>query len=403
MFWHPNSLERCVTSTRHLLTGLCVCLGLGCASKERVAAPSEVRSDSVDVTRVDVVGGKLRDDFPQTAHAIVRDEDGTPYVFTASTPQWIRGYEDSLLFVLDVEGARVLEFSKNGDLVRAIGRRGRGPGELTSPVTLLLYGDTLAVFDSGRRIVHRWGALGRDPLGQIGLEGPSPPFNPVAARGSSLLYVRESATSNGPEMQLRWSESDTAMFHRRIAPAIAANLPCGSGLPPIRLTRVFAPRTYVATAGPVIVVSAGTAAYEFWVFGSPLGHLRVRREVSLRRPSAAEVRERVGRGTRLSLPATGTSCGLGPQEIIDLAGVADTLPAIHGLSVTPDGFIWISRTTQPGGEPGAIDEFDARGSYVQTWSNALLPLASLGARRYVVASRDDSSGGIVLSVVDVPR
>ena len=47
------------------------------------------------------------------------------------------------IFVADGFSARVLEFSPDGHFVRAFGRKGRGPGELELPFSLVLLGDTL--------------------------------------------------------------------------------------------------------------------------------------------------------------------------------------------------------------------------------------------------------------------
>lgn len=56
------------------------------------------------------------------------------------------------LFVADAAAKRVLHFSPSGVLIRAIGRRGAGPGELQSAGTLALLGDTvLLVKDVAQR------------------------------------------------------------------------------------------------------------------------------------------------------------------------------------------------------------------------------------------------------------
>ena len=47
------------------------------------------------------------------------------------------------IFVGDGFSARVLEFSPDGRFVRAFGRKGRGPGELELPFSLVLLGDSL--------------------------------------------------------------------------------------------------------------------------------------------------------------------------------------------------------------------------------------------------------------------
>lgn len=57
-------------------------------------------------------------------------------------------------FVVDGAEARVLQISARGQVVRVLGRRGRGPGELQTPGTAAISGDSiLAVMDNGQRRV----------------------------------------------------------------------------------------------------------------------------------------------------------------------------------------------------------------------------------------------------------
>lgn len=57
-------------------------------------------------------------------------------------------------FVVDVGEARVLQIAPSGQIVRVFGRRGRGPGELVTPSSVAVGGDSvLAVMDNGQRRV----------------------------------------------------------------------------------------------------------------------------------------------------------------------------------------------------------------------------------------------------------
>ena len=56
------------------------------------------------------------------------------------------------LAVLDVGGSRVVVFDRNGNYVRQIGRKGRGPGELLNPVDMAVGpGGNVYVLDGGNR------------------------------------------------------------------------------------------------------------------------------------------------------------------------------------------------------------------------------------------------------------
>lgn len=57
-------------------------------------------------------------------------------------------------FVVDVGEARVLQVAPSGQIVRMFGRRGRGPGELETPSSAAIGGDSvLGVMDNGQRRV----------------------------------------------------------------------------------------------------------------------------------------------------------------------------------------------------------------------------------------------------------
>jgi hypothetical protein len=57
-------------------------------------------------------------------------------------------------FVVDIGEARVLQIAPSGQIVRIFGRRGRGPGELETPSSAAVGGDSiLGVMDNGQRRV----------------------------------------------------------------------------------------------------------------------------------------------------------------------------------------------------------------------------------------------------------
>jgi len=58
---------------------------------------------------------------------------------------------DRSMYVLDAGNHEIVVFDSLGAPVRTIGREGEGPGEFTSPRSMWMSGDTLAVADSGNR------------------------------------------------------------------------------------------------------------------------------------------------------------------------------------------------------------------------------------------------------------
>lgn len=128
---------------------------------------------------------------------------------------------------------RVLAFSRDGELLGAVGREGQGPGEFGSPRRVGLTGDTLWIADSGhdrvvlfdRSELSFLGSLappasvgtelgGRMPLGlsrdgaPLYLTYRNEPRGPETVRGIDARYVRlTNGGSSGPSV-------DTILHHR---------------------------------------------------------------------------------------------------------------------------------------------------------------------------------------------
>jgi DNA-binding beta-propeller fold protein YncE len=70
--------------------------------------------------------------------------------------------EKSLIYVVDAGSARVLVFDLEGKFVRAVGRKGQGPGEFTRPTgACVLPGGGLGVADPGANRIQVFDAAGR--------------------------------------------------------------------------------------------------------------------------------------------------------------------------------------------------------------------------------------------------
>lgn len=78
-------------------------------------------------------------------------------------------------FVADAREAHIVELSPSGTVLRRIGRRGSGPGELNVPGSLAISGDTLlSVMDLGQRRVSHWDLRTGEARGSFVLPGWMP-------------------------------------------------------------------------------------------------------------------------------------------------------------------------------------------------------------------------------------
>jgi hypothetical protein len=76
---------------------------------------------------------------------------------------------DGIIYVLDDADKRIRAFSVEGRLLRSFGRSGRGPGEFTLPVRMMVDSSSISVLDRGNGVVRY--SLGGRYLGQSRVGG----------------------------------------------------------------------------------------------------------------------------------------------------------------------------------------------------------------------------------------
>lgn len=294
--------------------------------------------------------------------------------------------DGSRILVLDGDAARVAVLDSAGTLLRRLGRRGAGPGELRTPERVEAeQGGGLAVFERRPAVVHRWTAdgsyagrsrpLARDtiadsstaptassaaaarPLADWGPGLPEgrtvrlvslAPSDPSAGR--SAIHLADSTGRLGPAL-VTWSREGT----------------------PSRLPEVFgARRSWDAGVGPGgegrIVVARGDR-YRIDVHDAR-GRLRftIRRDVEPL-PVDDALRDRalarfVEEATRAGAPPSVA------RRLRDRVPVAESLPVIGAVwHSPPDGRLWVG-IPGPGREgesPSAVigyDVYTATGTYL---------------------------------------
>ena len=76
------------------------------------------------------------------------DEDG----YTAICD--LELYEDKIIMVENFTGNRLLKFTKNGDLVKSMGKRGKEPGEFSNPIEMSIWENEIAVKDDAGLTIY---------------------------------------------------------------------------------------------------------------------------------------------------------------------------------------------------------------------------------------------------------
>jgi hypothetical protein len=141
-------------------------------------------------------------------------EDGEDWELFAGVRSVAFDAKDNL-YILDANNHRVLVFDANGRFVRKISKKGEGPGELMSPVSMTIAPDgNIVISDLGRRTLSIFkpdGSFvknvpfpeGHMPgLGDVNVATPlqAHPRAGVIARSSPLMMIRPGANGGPPPL-----------------------------------------------------------------------------------------------------------------------------------------------------------------------------------------------------------
>lgn len=375
------------------LTVIVVTCAAACAMPEATPHQALARSDSGGIELVSSAGGEVVSRFPAAADSFLMELDGTPRIFSGSSRQWVRVSPHGDVFVIASDLRAILRFDAAGHPVSQIGKRGNGPGEMMLPLTLMLRGDTVAVVDATKRALLRWSSYGDSLLGQLSWPENQKLGTVLALAGENVLSVGEMSERRQAWGTVGWTGRPHPLIAFAMPPIVLINLPCDSR--PTERAAILSPRLHISTLDETAVV-AGTERYELWVSDRNRLVRSIRREIESRPPTKSEVSLAAGRGYRLTM--NGRKCSVSATELIERVGVASVFPAIHGLSLTADGSIWVLRTFSRE-TAGTVDQFSLGGTYLRTWHNASLPLGSLPDGRLLVPREDEESGGTLIELV----
>lgn len=290
------------------------------------------------------------------------------------------------LYVLDRAGSRVVVFDGSGTFLRSMGRAGGGPGELGFPGGLLVEADgTVNVMDFGKRAMVRFDPAG-EPLDIV----PLPPgysggvIRPVG--DALVLPLRRAVRQQGTFALTRVADADTSMLGM-VEPAETRPIQlasCGMGfrgLPP-----VFHPTLRWDAAGERVAFTT-MAEYDVVVHIDGRDTRRVRRAIAPTPATEALALEELGPAMEVRTEGGVRRCDA--RELLEQQGIAPTVPAIDGIALSPEGWLWVQRGgTRVADKP--IDVFDAAGDYVGTLpAGSPFPILFLPHGRIAAGETDD--------------
>ena len=176
-------------------------LGVACTGAACWGAPQqEIRwwlavDEATSTTVVRPDEGDFKGHIRMTRDLYISSDTEAMYQFTGQ-PLMVDVDSRGDIYVLDTGRKNVRVFSWEGRFLRAFGARGQGPGELVSPVSLLVDGDSAIVTDSVTNRLTRWSASG-ELIASARFEGM--PFLQLlgSTERGTLIGVYFSTTSDG--------------------------------------------------------------------------------------------------------------------------------------------------------------------------------------------------------------
>jgi hypothetical protein len=365
-------------------------------------------------------------------------EDGEDWELLAGVRAVAFDAKDNL-YILDGNNHRVLVFDANGKFVRKISKKGEGPGELMSPVSMTIAPDgNVVISDVGRRTFSLFKPDGTFiknvpfPEGQMPGLGDGNAANAlqahpragVIARSRPFLMMRAGPGGGPPPTPERTTDFNwydlagktTQLSTVKLPPAKTETSDAGSTGTQRRFTVRMQIPNFEAPIVFGVLPSGGIALAHNVGYRIELTDPTGKVERVIERPSIAprKVTDRdkraviernrevmksgAGGGLQVRIGGGGgTSFSSGPPQdlpsvdkMLEDATFMDSIPVLRRIDTDPQGRVWIGRTASDFGQRGAIDLVaSADGRYIGTIMNDFIPNAVSRSGRAAYVQRDD--------------
>jgi len=303
------------------------------------------------------------------------------------------------IYVLDADAHRVVMFDGSGEFVRAMGREGEGPGEISWPFGLSVRPDgTVLVDDIGKGILVEFAPDGS-------ARNTSEPILPGSRRVWSETGLLSSIETSEEDVRVtrfvRIVGPDTTELRQLETPASGMiTLPnCGMGFS--GMPQIFAPNLVWDAFGDRSAVRLGVE-YSVDVFVGADQVSRITRAIPPTQATDELAERELGEGMRVMTSGGPRECA--SAELIEQRGVASELAAIRDIRIDPAARIWVSRAG-PRPESTPTDVLDSDGIYIGTLSaDVPYPIGFLPDGRVLVTETDelDVTRLVVYEINEVP-
>lgn len=345
-----------------MIAGLALVAGLaGCGS----AGPADrtIRRDSAGIEIVTSTAGDRRLDWHFEKVLTLGGADGGVEAFYQVRAAGLAFDARGRIYILDSGNGRVLVFDRRGVPVRTIGRKGDGPGEFLYPARLAVdAAGTVFVHDPGHTALLRFDTSGSH-VGQVPITGAV--HSLVRVDGSVIVIARHWRDPASGERvfglhRIARGDSTTILTMPFTAIRQVHYASCGLGAPQAPL--FSDPLAWDARAGRIAFADA--PHYSIRLFEDGVERRHVRRAIDPEPATAEHAMRELGDGQEMHVPRRG-DCFVPTSEIIEVRGIADEVPVLADIAISPSGQLWAQRHVI-GEDAGPIDVFDPTGEYIGT-------------------------------------
>lgn len=301
------------------------------------------------------------------------------------------------LYILDAGNPRILKFSPTGEFIAQIGRVGRGPGELTLPMGLLVVADDIVVPDAATGYVRY--TQGGEYVSTVHPAAPAYSRDMALSDGAVILPAglgRATGAGGGVpivRLPLREGAAGEEIFEAKVPTIKTAARGTGESRTFLmRRPPVFSPEIHLTGGRPGEVVMAfGTDWSVRLIDGSGRLLSELTRPIRGRATTEADRQAVIDRRAKASsgnLSFGGASLSFDAAK--ERPEFADVVPVIRDLLGDGRGVLWVARETTPAGEANPlIDVVTTDGRYIGTLRDQPFPIAFGADGRAAYVERDD--------------
>ena len=370
---------------------------VSCGDRTAAATSDAAVSDSAGVRIVSSSATDKPLPWTFTERYVYTDSAGEPMLFNGLHENVVAVSPSGDVFVLDHDNG-VMHFDSAGKMRSRIGKRGGGPGELKFALAVASRGDTIAALDVMKSALVRW-TSSDSIVPEYRLEGDNRHMmGAFAWVNDALLFESRTISDSADGSALVWATParDSVLLtvsRKRGAPVTYKCMSISTAQP------IFSPSLYWSSSQQGVAANA-EQRYVVWLFDSSGKRtMSVRRDIPVRAPTLADVRELYPEGMKFA--GGRGECVAPVEEIVEKQGLSPTMPVIHAVQLLDDGTLWVRRSMRDT-RPVVSDVFSKSGTYLGT-AKGVRVLHALPGGDLLVSKDDEESGGQRLARVAVTR